>query len=80
MVTSMPPATSRRRHTSADTRARIVEVAKGYFTHKPFAKVSLKEIAEEAGVSAPLIIKYFSTKEGLLQERPLRPHRPFPRR
>lgn len=69
MVTSMPPATSRpRRHTSADTRARIVEVAKGYFTQKPFAKVSLKEIAEEAGVSAPLIIKYFSTKEGLLQE------------
>ncbi|WP_448852490.1 TetR/AcrR family transcriptional regulator [Corynebacterium sp. 335C] len=65
----MPPITSRpRRHSSADTRARIVEVAKGYFTRKPFAKVSLKEIAEEAGVSAPLIIKYFQTKEGLLQE------------
>ncbi len=50
------------------TRARIVEVAADYFTRKPFSKVSLKEIATEAGVSAPLIIKYFRTKEGLLEE------------
>lgn len=57
-----------RRHNSAATRARIIEVAADYFTRKPFSKVSLKEIATEAGVSAPLIIKYFRTKEGLLEE------------
>ncbi|MDK8768494.1 TetR family transcriptional regulator [Corynebacterium freneyi] len=65
----MDSDTSRpRRQNSAATRARIVEVAADYFTRKPFAKVSLKEIASEAGVSAPLIIKYFRTKEGLLEE------------
>jgi len=57
-----------RRQNSAATRARIVEVAADYFTRKPFSKVSLKETATEAGVSAPLIIKYFRTKEGLLEE------------
>lgn len=57
-----------RRQNSAATRARIIEVAADYFTRKPFSKVSLKEIATEAGVSAPLIIKYFRTKEGLLEE------------
>ncbi|MBV7296142.1 TetR/AcrR family transcriptional regulator [Corynebacterium sp. TAE3-ERU12] len=56
-----------RRPSSAETRARIVEVATEYFTRKPFSTISLKEIAEEAGVSAPLIIKYFRTKEGLLE-------------
>lgn len=65
----MESDTSRpRRQNSAATRARIVEVAADYFTRKPFSKVSLKEIATEAGVSAPLIIKYFRTKEGLLEE------------
>lgn len=57
-----------RRQNSVATRARIVGVAAEYFTRKPFSKVSLKEIATEAGVSAPLIIKYFRTKEGLLEE------------
>ena len=65
----MESDTSRpRRQNSAATRARIVEVAADYFTRKPFSKVSLKEIATEAGVSAPLIIKYFRTKERLLEE------------
>ncbi|MFC3849602.1 TetR/AcrR family transcriptional regulator [Corynebacterium hansenii] len=65
----MESDTSRpRRQNSAATRARIIEVAADYFTRKPFSKVSLKEIATEVGVSAPLIIKYFRTKEGLLEE------------
>mgnify|MGYP002738789983 FL=1 len=69
MLLTMESDTSRpRRQNSAATRARIVEVAADYFTRKPFSKVSLKEIATEAGVSAPLIIKYFRTKEGLLEE------------
>ena len=69
MLFTMDSDTSRpRRQNSTTTRARIVEVAAAYFTRKPFSKVSLKEIATEAGVSAPLIIKYFRTKEGLLEE------------
>ena len=69
MLFTMDSETSRpRRQNSTTTRARIVEVAAAYFTRKPFSKVSLKEIATEAGVSAPLIIKYFRTKEGLLEE------------
>ncbi|WP_075692129.1 TetR/AcrR family transcriptional regulator [Corynebacterium sphenisci] len=64
-MNSNPPR--HRRPSSADTRARIISVASEYFTRKPFSKISLKEIADEAGVSAPLIIKYFRTKEGLLE-------------
>ncbi|MEJ5920676.1 TetR/AcrR family transcriptional regulator [Corynebacterium sp. H78] len=61
-------STPTRRRNSAATRARIIDTATTYFTQKPFARVSLKEIATEAGVSAPLIIKYFGSKEGLLAE------------
>lgn len=56
------------RRNAADTRARIIDTARDSFTRKPFAQVSLNAIAADAGVSAPLIIKYFSSKQGLLQE------------
>lgn len=56
-------------HRSAQsTRQRIIAAAAAHFARKPLRSVPLKEIARDAGVSAPLIIKYFGSKEGLLVE------------
>lgn len=50
------------------TRERIIAAAARHFARKPLRSVPLKEIASDAGVSAPLIIKYFGSKEGLMSE------------
>ena len=50
------------------TRERIIAAAARHFARKPLRSVPLKEIASDAGVSAPLIIKYFGSKEGLMAE------------
>jgi AcrR family transcriptional regulator len=59
-------------HTSArrradQTRVSILECAKAAFNQRPYGEVSLKDIASEVGVSAPLIIKYYGTKENLYE-------------
>ncbi|MGV0868303.1 TetR/AcrR family transcriptional regulator [Corynebacterium kalidii] len=59
-------------HTSArrraeQTRVSILECAKAAFNQRPYGEVSLKDIANEVGVSAPLIIKYYGTKENLYE-------------
>lgn len=52
----------------SDTKTRILECSRQLFSERTFAQVSLKEIAEAAGVSAPLIIKHFQSKENLFQQ------------
>lgn len=51
-----------------DTRRAIVRAARKRFTHGAFAEVGLRDIAQDAGVSAALIVKYFGTKENLFAE------------
>ncbi|QXE38382.1 TetR family transcriptional regulator [Streptomyces sp. GMY02] len=46
-------------------RAAIVRAARRAFAFRPYAEVTLRGIAAEAGVSASLIVKHFSTKERL---------------
>ncbi len=55
------------RRRSEETRGCILDHARVAFNQRPYSEVSLKEIAAEAGVSAPLIIKYFGTKENLYE-------------
>lgn len=57
------------RRRSADTRREILLAARRVFSERPYGEVSLKEIAAEVGVSAPLIIKYFGTKENLFESQ-----------
>lgn len=57
------------RRRSADTRQEILHAARRVFSERPYSEVSLKEIAAEVGVSAPLIIKYFGTKENLFESQ-----------
>ncbi|WP_164234187.1 TetR family transcriptional regulator [Microbacterium hydrocarbonoxydans] len=50
------------------TRARIRDAAVGLFARQGFARTSLRQIAEDAGVSAALIVHHFGSKEGLREE------------
>ncbi|EOM75138.1 TetR/AcrR family transcriptional regulator [Rhodococcus rhodnii] len=55
------------RRTGERTRGAILDAAGRAFGSRPYAEITLKEIAEDAGVSAPLIIKYFGSKEKLFE-------------
>jgi AcrR family transcriptional regulator len=50
------------------TRQAILRAARKRFTHGAFAEVGLREIAQDSGVSAALIVKYFGSKENLFAE------------
>ncbi|MEO6470987.1 MAG: TetR family transcriptional regulator, partial [Aeromicrobium sp.] len=52
--------------TPADTRERIIEVARQHLAAKGFAGASMRGIAREAGVDPSLISHYFGDKSGLL--------------
>lgn len=58
----------KRRRTSEETRELILDAAGKAFATRPYRDITLKDIAEDAGVSAPLIIKYFGSKEQLYEE------------
>jgi AcrR family transcriptional regulator len=57
------------RRTAEETRQAILDAAREVFNTHSYNDITLKEIAAEVGVSAPLIIKYFKTKEGLFVEQ-----------
>jgi AcrR family transcriptional regulator len=46
-------------------RDRLLETAIGMFAQKGYAGTSVREIAEQAGVSKPVLYYYFKSKEGL---------------
>ncbi|MEV7151385.1 TetR family transcriptional regulator [Streptomyces sp. NPDC093084] len=48
------------------TRAAILKAARHLLARHAHADITLKDVAERAGVSAPLILKYFGNKDGLL--------------
>lgn len=51
-----------------DVRKKIIEIGKKQFEKKGFENTSIKDIAEEAGVSTGNIYRYFLTKKHLLNE------------
>jgi hypothetical protein len=68
MCMSSSPVGRVSRRSSADTKARIIEAAQVAFSTRGYAQSVLTEIAENADVTAPLIIRYFGSKEGLFEE------------
>jgi len=50
-----------------DTAAKIFEAADGLFAERGFAEVSVRDIAERAGVNKALIFYHFHTKEELFE-------------
>jgi AcrR family transcriptional regulator len=49
----------------ANTRKRLLEAAMRHFVSQPFEEVRLREIAEEAKVTAPTLHAHFQSKEQL---------------
>ncbi|KPI13454.1 transcriptional regulator, TetR family [Actinobacteria bacterium OK074] len=47
------------------TKASILRATRKLLARRPRADITLKEIAERVGVSPPLILKYFGSKDGL---------------
>jgi AcrR family transcriptional regulator len=60
-----PPTPAAPRRDAEASRAAIETIARRAFARQPYSTVTLKAIAAEAGVSAPLVIKYFGSKEQL---------------
>lgn len=63
----MPVPTAVRRD-AGTTRKHVLLAARRRFARHAYAEVTLKDIAADAGVSAPLLIKYFGTKERLFSD------------
>lgn len=67
---------------SADTRQRVLQVARRLFGERGYQAVTIREIAAEVGVSAALVMKVAGTKEQLhadatpLEPTPLDPDHP----
>ncbi|MFG2942210.1 TetR family transcriptional regulator [Streptomyces sp. NPDC048282] len=58
------PAAPARRDAEA-TRTAILKAARHLLARHAHADITLKDVAERAGVSPPLILKYFGNKDGL---------------
>ncbi|MFD9389981.1 TetR family transcriptional regulator [Streptomyces sp. NPDC060000] len=60
---SGPPAPARR--DAEATRTAILRAARYLLARQTHADITLKAVAERAGVSAPLVVKYFGNKDAL---------------
>jgi AcrR family transcriptional regulator len=69
-VSTTPPSTPSTappaRRDAEATRAAILRAARHLLARTPHADITLKAVAERAGVSPPLIVKYFGNKDALL--------------
>lgn len=50
---------------SADARQRLIDAARKKFVSKAYDKVSIRELAQSAGVNSAMIKYYFDNKQGL---------------
>ncbi|MFF9896189.1 TetR family transcriptional regulator [Streptomyces longispororuber] len=69
MTSSTPrptaPATGAGRRDAEATKAAIVRAARHLLARHAHTDITLKAVAERAGVSAPLVLKYFGNKDAL---------------
>ena len=74
-------ASPKRRRDAAATRQAILEAATRRFATEGYQRAGVREIADDAGVTAALVNRYFGSKEGLFAEvieRALRHGAPAP--
>ena len=77
---NMFKTTSRLTEKAEDTRTRILNAALGLFRRKGFDQTTMREIAEEAGVSLGNAYYYFESKEALVMAFYERAHLELPSR
>ncbi|WP_406444924.1 TetR family transcriptional regulator [Streptomyces sp. NBC_00631] len=63
--TPSAPAPAPSRRDAEATKAAILRAARHLLARHAHADITLKDVAERAGVSAPLVLKYFGNKESL---------------
>lgn len=63
--TTPPTASPPGRRDAEATRTAILKAARHLLARNAHADITLKAVAERAGVSAPLILKYFGNKDAL---------------
>ncbi len=61
-------ALARRRRDAVETRRLLLQAARHRFAVQGYAATTVREIADDAGVNAALISRYFESKEGLFEE------------
>ena len=64
-VSTPPTTTAPARRDAEATKAAILKAARYLLARHAHADITLKAVAERAGVSAPLILKYFGNKDAL---------------
>jgi AcrR family transcriptional regulator len=62
-----PKAPATRKRSRPRTRAAILEAASRRFARQGYARVTLKEIADDVGVTPALIVRYFGSKLTLFE-------------
>jgi len=50
-----------------ETKAKILAAAQKAFSNRGFAQVGIRDIAEMAGVTSPMALRYFGSKAGLFE-------------
>jgi AcrR family transcriptional regulator len=60
-----PTKERRKRMPRAERERQMVEVAEAIFAERGFLATSMDDVAEQVGVSKPMIYEYFGSKEGL---------------
>ena len=55
----------KQRLTGADRRVQLMEVGRGVFASNGYEATSIEEVAQQAGVSKPIVYEHFGAKEGL---------------
>ncbi|MEU1279119.1 TetR/AcrR family transcriptional regulator [Streptomyces sp. NPDC005805] len=72
MTSPAPAGPAYRRLSVEERRAQLLVAALGLFAHRPPEEVSLDDVAEAAGVSRPLVYRYFPGGKQQLYEAALR--------
>ena len=57
-----------KRRNAPETRARILAAAQQAFAELGYSRAGIRDIASIAGVSSPLLLRYFGSKVGLYEE------------
>lgn len=79
MVDETVTGSRRRRLSPHDRRMQILDAARIIIENNGLASITMDEVAREAGVSIPLIYKYFDTRMQLLRELLIREYNKYDR-
>lgn len=63
----MPTAPPAKQRNATATKARILRAAQTAFSHQGYAKAGIRDIADIAGVSSTLLLRYYGSKAGLFE-------------